>query len=80
MVQGVGFRYSTQGLARRLGIKGYVRNMSDGCVEVYAEGDQESIENFSAWLKKGPPGALVRKVDFHPVAYRGLYNRFTIEF
>jgi acylphosphatase len=80
LVQGVGFRYSTQGFAQRRGVKGYVRNMSDGSVEVYAEGKKEIIEDFLAWLKKGPPGASVRQVDYHPVEYRGLYNRFSIEF
>ena len=80
LVQGVGFRYSTQGIARRFGVKGYVRNMSDGCVEVYAEGDSKSIDDLLGWLKKGPPGAYVQQVDYHPVSYRGLYNNFTIEF
>lgn len=79
-VQGVGFRYSTQEKARRLGVKGYVRNLPDGCVEVYAEGENKSIKELLVWLKKGPPGAYVRQVDTHPVSYQGLYNRFTIEF
>jgi acylphosphatase len=80
LVQGVGFRYSTREKAQRLGLKGYVRNMADGSVEVYAEGKKEMIEDFLAWLKKGPPGASVRQVDYHLIAYRGLYNRFSIEF
>ncbi len=80
LVQGVGFRYSTQDKARRLGVKGYVRNMPDGCVEVFAEGEKESIEDLLLWLKKGPPGAYVQQVDYNPVSYRGLYNSFTIEF
>jgi acylphosphatase len=80
MVQGVGFRYSALDKARRLGVKGYVRNMSDGSVEVIAEGGEDSINTFLAWLKKGPPGALVRRVDFRSISYQGLYRSFTIEF
>ena len=80
VVQGVGFRYSALEKARRLGVKGYVRNMYDDSVEVIAEGNQDSVDAFLAWLKKGPPGAFVRQVDFHSIACDGIYKSFTIEF
>jgi acylphosphatase len=80
VVQGVGFRFSTQERARRLGLKGYVRNMFDGSVEVLAEGEEPQVNNLLTWLKRGPTGSYVKRVDAHPVEYRGLYANFTIEF
>jgi acylphosphatase len=51
MVQGVGFRFTTQRLARKFGIRGWVRNNPDGGVEVIAEASQERLELFLADLK-----------------------------
>jgi len=42
-VQGVGFRYTAQGLARGFKVVGYVRNLPDGRVQLVAEGDEEEI-------------------------------------
>jgi acylphosphatase len=42
-VQGVGFRYTTQKLAKHLGLTGIVRNLDDGSVEIYAQGKKELI-------------------------------------
>lgn len=61
-VQGVGFRWSTRHEARRLGLRGWVRNLADGSVEVYAEGDPDSIERFLDWLGAGPAPARVDSV------------------
>lgn len=67
MVQGVGFRYSTQREAQHLGLKGYVRNMDDGCVEVLACGEAEQVEKLVSWLKAGGPrSARVEKVLTEP--------------
>ncbi len=61
-VQGVGFRWWTQALAKELGIAGTVRNCSDGTVEVLAQGGAEALETFSAKLREGPPHARVEEV------------------
>lgn len=45
-VQGVGFRFVTRSLAYRYNVKGWVRNLSDGRVEVVAEADQDALERF----------------------------------
>ncbi len=61
-VQGVGFRWWTRALALRLGLRGTVRNLSDGRVEVQAEGPVEAVEALETELWKGPPGARVDHV------------------
>jgi len=49
-VQGVGFRYTAQSLAERLGIKGWVKNLVDGRVELFAEAQQRLLDKFLADL------------------------------
>lgn len=62
-VQGVGFRASTQTQAQRLGVRGWVANQWDGSVRVVAEGPDEALRQFLAWLEHGPPAAEVEKLD-----------------
>ena len=62
-VQGVGYRYSAKIKAESLCIKGSVKNMNDGKVFLTAQGKKESMENFLRWCHKGPPGAIVRKIE-----------------
>ncbi len=61
-VQGVFFRVSTCEKARELGVLGWVRNLEDGQVEVYAEADAEKMAIFYRWLNEGPPMAKVNQV------------------
>jgi acylphosphatase len=61
-VQGVGFRWFVVGEAERLGLRGYVRNASDGSVEVEAEGPAPAILELRERLEKGPPSARVAHV------------------
>jgi len=61
-VQGVGFRYFTLRAARRLRLRGFVRNLPGGCVEVCAEGERGALETLVGVLRDGPPGAAVRHV------------------
>jgi len=63
IVQGVGFRYFTQDEAERLHLSGYVRNLRDGRVEVYAIGSQENLGRLRTLLERGPRGAMVQHVD-----------------
>jgi acylphosphatase len=58
-VQGVCFRYYTKQAADRLGIKGWVRNLSNGDVEVFACGDKTSVIELLHFCKNGPPSAHV---------------------
>lgn len=67
-VQGVYFRQSTRQAARRLGLVGWVRNLPDGVVEVWAQGTDEGVEALLEWLWLGPPEALVTGVESQTVA------------
>ena len=71
VVQGVGFRWSARERAQALGVAGYARNLVDGTVEVEAEGEATSVEDFLAWLSSGPPSATVSGVDVRVVEPTG---------
>ena len=58
-VQGVFYRDSCRQMARRLGVRGSVRNRHDGAVEVVAEGDRDAVDALLAWCREGPPRANV---------------------
>lgn len=62
-VQGVWFRASTKEEADKLNLKGWVRNLSDGRVELIACGDQEKIKQLRAWLEHGPERAEVSHIE-----------------
>ena len=80
-VQGVGFRYFTENRAKRLGISGYVRNLRDGRVEVYAIGTPEQLSNFRLALENGPGAANVMKVVEEPDTIHPQYtDSFTITY
>lgn len=61
-VQGVYFRASTQQQAQRLGIHGWAINLPDGSVEVFAYGEERSVEQLRRWLLQGPPFAQVDSI------------------
>ncbi|HMD30608.1 MAG TPA: acylphosphatase [Candidatus Acidoferrales bacterium] len=61
-VQGVGFRFFAVRVAQRLGIAGFVRNLRDGRVEVYAIGDAQQQEDLRQALERGPNAAHVSSV------------------
>ncbi len=61
-VQGVWFRDSTLEKAQELGIKGFVKNESDGSVYIEAEGSKDALKKFINWCHEGPPFAKVTSV------------------
>ena len=77
-VQGVFFRSNTKWVADTLGIKGWVRNLSDGRVEIVAEG--EKTEELVSWVREGPSVARVDKVDLEYMDYVGEFNSFGIRY
>ena len=62
-VQGVGFRYFTKNKAKELGLRGWVRNLSDGSVEIQATGPVERLERLLQSLSTGPVGSQVDSVN-----------------
>jgi acylphosphatase len=63
MVQGVGFRYFTQDAAEKLKISGFVRNLGDGRVEVFAMGTPQQHAQLRIMLERGPRFSSVSKVQ-----------------
>lgn len=63
VVQGVGYRHFARGAAQRTGVTGYVRNLSDGRVEVYAIGQPGNLNELRTRLECGPRGASVSDVQ-----------------
>ena len=78
-VQGVGFRYFADRWAAQLGIRGYVKNLWDGGVEVYAIGDPVALEELKRQLSEGPRSARVTGVRESDEPVDPRYNRFRIE-
>lgn len=66
-VQGVGFRYWTSTRAKRLNLVGWVRNRSDGRVEVLAYGEKADLDTLAHDLHAGPEAATVETVEDAPV-------------
>jgi len=62
-VQGVGFRWWARREANSLGLRGTVRNRSDGSVEVHVAGAPGPLAAFLAALEKGPPGAVITRAS-----------------
>lgn len=63
-VQGVFFRQSAAQEARALGLTGWIRNRTDGCVEGVACGPATALARLRAWLQRGPPAAQVEGVEW----------------
>jgi acylphosphatase len=59
-VQGVGFRYTTKSVAMGFEITGIVRNLSDGRVQLVAEGERAELETFRAAIRDAGLGNLIR--------------------
>ena len=78
IVQGVFFRANTRRVAKRLGLKGYVRNLPDGSVEAVFEGERDKVEKAIEWCRRGPPLARVERVEVKYEEYRGEYDDFYI--
>ena len=62
-VQGVGFRYFTQTTARRLGVRGWVKNETDGTVSGFAVAEASALQAFTEALHQGPPYGRVDQVE-----------------
>ncbi len=80
-VQGVYFRYFVRNVARNLGLKGYVHNLTSGdAVEVQAEGEKPQLNRLIEQLKLGPPGARVERVKVDWLDYSGQFDDFSVRY
>ena len=79
-VQGVFFRESTKRKAKSLNLKGWVRNLPDGKVEILAEGEKENLEKLFRWAKKGPLLAKVKKLSAQWQEFQGEFEDFEIRY
>jgi acylphosphatase len=70
-VQGVGYRAWTERVARELGLKGWVRNLADGRVEIVAEGPRVALDQLIERCKQGPRAASVENVSVESSASSG---------
>ncbi len=73
-VQGVFFRNFIKQNAERLNVKGFVRNLEDGRVEVFIEGEAEKVRQMIELCKKGPRHAKIRKIDIKEEKFQGMRN------
>lgn len=78
LVQGVGYRYFTQHVATQLGLRGFVRNLWNGDVDVVTEGPRRVIEQFIEKLRRGPSMAQVDDVRVTWDAAIGGFTGFVI--
>ncbi len=62
-VQGVSFRMYTRTQARQLGVRGYVRNLRNGDVEIVAFGEAAKVDALMEWAKSGSPSAVVNNLE-----------------
>lgn len=78
-VQGVGFRWWSRGVARKLGVVGTVANRADGSVEVMARGTVHSIARLEVALREGPTMARVDRVEVVDCTLPDVVDTFSIE-
>lgn len=79
IVQGVGMRFYVSNTAKRVGVSGFVRNLSDGSVEIVAEGAPYEVDTFIEKVKHAPRGRIT-DTDVSDVPYKGSYNGFQVRF
>lgn len=79
-VQGVNFRYYTVRSAQQLGLTGWVANRWDGCVETIAEGAREALNEFHDFLHRGPPSAMVQRVEAAWETPTGQFRHFGVRY
>ena len=78
-VQGVFFRTRGKEKALELGLLGWIKNNSDGTVELVAEGEKQALKEFIAWCGQGTSSARVEKVETQWQDFKGEFACFRIK-
>jgi len=73
-VQGVFFRQRTKQVANKLNVKGFVQNRGDGSVYIEAEAEDETMEHFLGYCKKGTPQSSVENISVSEITFIGFTN------
>ena len=76
-VQGVGYRANTRRMANKLNLRGWVRNLRNGDVELLVEGPEVEVQKLIVWCHRGPTSAYVSKVKLEKSEAKGEFNAFT---
>ena len=79
-VQGVGFRYFSQRVGTANNVNGYVRNLSDGSVEIEAEGENQNIIDFIKSIRNDHPYARVLNIQKNNIPFTGKYDGFQVRY
>lgn len=79
-VQGVGYRFYATRVARRLGLKGWIRNLRDGTVDAIVEGESDAIDEWIEEIREGPRYAEVTKIEQESKSYQGKFGEFDVKF
>jgi acylphosphatase len=79
-VQGVFYRHFARREAEKLDVTGYVKNLSEGNVEVVAEGEEEALKKFLAQCKKGPLMAFVKNIGIKEEPATGEFDGFDVRY
>ena len=69
-VQGIFFRQFVKDKADKFGVKGYVRNLEDGRVEIFIEGNKDNVEQMLNLCKQGPQHAQIRNIEEKPESFQ----------
>jgi acylphosphatase len=80
IVQGVFFRTFIEEQAKKLGLKGYVRNKEDGSVESWFEGNSGDVDKMIEICKKGPKHSVIKRLDIVDESVQGLKDFKVLRF
>jgi acylphosphatase len=77
-LQGANFRLNTQSRAHQLGLFGFIRNLSDGRIEIEAQGDEDKVEEMLSWCQEEPHSSQIRSILFRHDEPINRYSDFEV--
>ena len=77
-LQAMNFRYHTQQQAKKLGLTGFVRSLSDGRIEIEAQGDEANVEKMLAWCQEEPQSSQIKSIFYRYDEPQDRYTGFNV--
>ncbi|MBN1991653.1 MAG: acylphosphatase [Anaerolineae bacterium] len=77
-LQALNFRYNTQQQAKKLGLAGFVRTLSDGRIEIEVQGDEANVETMLAWCQEEPQSSQIRSIFYRYDEPSERYSGFNV--